>query len=150
MAKYIEIGSELTFPVSSDANKMIFGVNSMNQGCLTNSSGITYNFGTGTTSFSYDTIDDVDALKGYTITGTGVYRIFRGTEAGNFLIFPNPSSFVGQTLIVMNSANDVVFLDSETGPWGSNNQYTELDKEKVYTFFSIGNKWRGTGKGFQT
>ena len=148
MPSYIELDKQSSFPSSSDVSKLIFGVNTSNEATLTDSNGTTYNFGSGST-IDYQTYE-IDLLAGtYSILGTGVYRISRGDNSStNTINLPDPSSFVGGTIILIN--NDTVANESATfgGSYlpfslGSNSNPSSIGYDNIFILYSINNEWRG-------
>jgi hypothetical protein len=155
MPNYIELDKQASFPNSTNVGKLVFGVTTSNELLLTDSSGTTYNFGSGaTTDLSYQTFDDIDLNSGdFVISGSGIYRVTVSTP--NALFFPNPTLSDGGTIIVMNSdPSNSMNLNADDGDWlpfgATSGKYTSLPQNTVATFYSIGGKWRGTYLEFLT
>ena len=97
MPSYIELDKNASVPASSDASKLIISLNSIGQLVVTNS--------TGNSSFPITglfTYPDIDLTGGgYSILGGGIYEVINAS--GNEVEFPNPTSFTGQTITLINS-----------------------------------------------
>jgi hypothetical protein len=148
MPSYIELDKQSTFPSSSDVGKLIFGVNTSNEATLTDSNGTTYNFGSGSTN-NYQTYDIDLPLGTYSITGTGVYRIFRGDNSNtNTINLPDPSGLVGGTIILINndtSSNESATFGGSYLPFslGSSTSPSSIVYDDIFILYSINNEWRG-------
>jgi len=181
MPSYIELDKQPSLPASSNDGKMIFGVNTSNEPILTDSSGNTFNFGTGSTTVyagflpssggtvSGDTIFEsgltattlyatnhlsaiyeVDlSIGNFEMTGTGIYRISRGDNgASNLLSFPDPSLFIGGSIILINNdttGNENAYFGGSFLPYslGGNTQPSRVGFDTISIFYSINNEWRG-------
>lgn len=150
MPSYIELDKQSTFPSSSDAGKLIFGVNTSNEATLTDSNGTTYNFGTGSTNnLNYQTYDIDLSLGTYSISGTGVYRISRGDNTStNTINLPDPLSLVGGTIVLINndtSGNETATFGGSYLPYslGSSSNSSSIGYNNIFILYSINNEWRG-------
>jgi hypothetical protein len=86
----------------------------------------------------------------FTIPGPGIYELVSG--ASNDLIFPDPDSFIGQRIVVINTdASNQASIDNTNtyAPYsaGSTTQLSIIDTEQMWEFMSIHSKWRGVKPG---
>lgn len=81
----------------------------------------------------------------FTIPKPGIYEIT--TATANNLIFPDPASYDGQSITVVNvDSNDANIDNTNTfAPYqrGKGTQFSTIGIERMYVFKSIGGKWRG-------
>lgn len=86
----------------------------------------------------------------YTILGPGIYEITNAQT--NDLIFPDPASFNGQRIVVINTdGSNAANIDNTNtyAPYttGNGTQLASIGTEDMYDFISIGSKWRGIRSG---
>jgi hypothetical protein len=82
----------------------------------------------------------------YTIPGPGVYEITNAQT--NNLIFPNPTTYDGQKITIVNTDGtyDAAIDNTNTfSPYsrGTGTQLSDIILESMWQFISIGGKWRG-------
>jgi hypothetical protein len=141
MPSYIELDKNASVPASSDVSKLILSLNTTGQLVLTDSSRVSFY---PTYSLSVPT-GSIDLSAGnYTITGSGIYEITNSTT--NELIFPDPISFEGETVTVINtSGGDAAIQNNSYQPYnnGTSSQLNTISSDYQYQFVSINGKWRG-------
>jgi hypothetical protein len=143
MPSYIELDKNASVPASSDVSKLILSLNTTGQLVLTNSSGVSFY---PTYSLSVPTNSNIDLSAGeYTITGSGIYEIT--TAIDSQLIFPDPISFEGETVTVINAdpSNSISVQNNSYQPFsvGTSSQISNIEQQSQTQFVSINGKWRG-------
>jgi hypothetical protein len=143
MPSYIELDKNLSVPASSDVSKLILSLNTSGQLVLTNSLGISFY---PTYSLSVPTVSDINlSFEGYTITGSGIYEIAIAVD--NDLLFPDPLSFNGVTVTIINTdlSNSITIGNNGNQPYdkGGTSQITSIPSAGQFQFVSINGTWRG-------
>lgn len=86
----------------------------------------------------------------FTISGSGIYELVDGSS--NDLIFPDPDSFIGQRIVVINTDGSNAANIDNTNTWapytaGTGTQLGAIGVENMWEFVSINSKWRGIKSG---